>query len=584
MIVQALQEFYLRKTDLPREGWEEKEIPFIIVLDIEGNPVDIENTFEGAGKQKRAKAFLVPMAIKRTVGVAPNAFWDNLEYVLGQPQKGKPERVAAQHIAFLDCITSLELAGNMRVQSLLRFLRREDKITILQNRFPDRWQEMLETPGANLSFRLAADSHLILNDQEIVDAINRKHSGTDAPLGVCLVTGRQGEPLAELHPPIKGVWGAQSTGGNIVSFNLDSFGSFGKKQGLNAPIGRSAAFRYTTALNYLLGKDSKLRIQVGDASTVFWADRETVLEEQMNCCFSEPPKDDPERNVEAIRALHEAVSKGGYAVSDATTRFFVLGLAPNAARISVRFWWVGTVPEMAARIDRHFQDLSLVHAPKERPGLSLFRLLASTAVQGKSENIAPVLGGDVMRAILDGTPYPLTLLQAVIRRIRAEHEVNNPRAALVKACLNRSLRVHNPTMEKELTMSLDPTNKNIGYRLGRLFALLEKIQGEAQGSTNSTIRDRFYGAASGTPVTVFGNLMRLKNHHLAKLGDGLRIVRERQLQEIVSEIPASGFPAHLMMADQGRFAVGYYHQMQALFTKKSETETTAVTKEMVPNE
>ncbi|MCD6305030.1 MAG: type I-C CRISPR-associated protein Cas8c/Csd1, partial [Deltaproteobacteria bacterium] len=208
--------------------------------------------------------------------------------------------------------------------------------------------------------------------------------------------------------------------------------------------------------------------------------------------------------------------------------------------------------------------------PKEKDFLSLFQILASTAVQGKAENIPPNLAGDTIRAILQGLPYPQTLLQAVIRRLHAEHTVTHARAALVKARINRSTRFKNPNVQEELTMSLDKHNANTGYRLGRLFAVLEKIQQEANPGINATIRDKFYASASGTPVAVFGNLMRLKNHHLSKLENpGRRIFFERLIGGIMDGIDASpGFPTHLILEDQGRFAIGYYHQMQAFYTKK----------------
>jgi CRISPR-associated protein Csd1 len=245
-----------------------------------------------------------------------------------------------------------------------------------------------------------------------------------------------------------------------------------------------------------------------------------------------------------------------------------LGLSPNASRVAVRFWIVDTVAGMATKICRHFEDLRVAHGSKERDYLSLFRLLASIAVQGKSENIPPNLAGDTVRAVLEGLPYPHTLLQAAVRRIKAEHDITYPRAALIKACLNRYARFRSQQGE-EMAMSLDTTNINIGYRLGRLFATLEKIQQEANPKVAATIRDKFYGAASSTPVTVFGNLMRLKNHHLAKLeSPGRRVNLEKLIGEIISEI--GDFPAHLTLEDQGRFAIGYYHQMQDFFTKKSE--------------
>lgn len=228
---------------------------------------------------------------------------------------------------------------------------------------------------------------------------------------------------------------------------------------------------------------------------------------------------------------------------------------------------------MAGKIKQHFEDLLIDHGPRDKDFFSLFRMLVSIAVQGKEDNIPPNLAGETMRSILQGLPYPQTLLQAAIRRIRAEHEITYIRAAMIKACINRSTRFKNPNIKEELQMSLDENNINIGYRLGRLFATLEKIQQEANPGINSTIRDRFYGAASGMPCTVFGNLMRLKNHHLAKFESvGRRKYFEKLLGEIIDGVEAKiSFPSHLNLDDQGRFAIGYYHQMQKFFTKKTDT-------------
>jgi CRISPR-associated protein Csd1 len=369
------------------------------------------------------------------------------------------------------------------------------------------------------------------------------------------------------------VYGAQPSGANIVSFNLDAFRSFGKDQGANAPVGKTAAFAYATALNHLLSKDSEQRMQVGDSSTVFWAEKATEFEHQLADFFGEPPKDDPDRGVRAVESLFRSIENGSFLTDEnKKSRFYVLGLAPNASRIAIRFWIVDSVAGMAEKIKQHFEDLRIVHGPKDRDVFSLFRLLVSTAAQGKAENIPPNLAGNTIRSILEGLPYPKSLLQAAIRRIRAEHDITYIRAALIKACVNRSTRFKNPTIKEELQMSLDENNTNIGYRLGRLFATLEKIQQEAHPGINATIRDRFYGAASGTPSTVFGNLMRLKNHHLSKLENaGRRTFFEKLISQIIDGVEAkTAFPPHLKLEDQGRFAVGYYHQMQKFFTKKSD--------------
>ncbi|MEQ1681084.1 MAG: type I-C CRISPR-associated protein Cas8c/Csd1 [Sideroxydans sp.] len=564
MILQALCDYYERKPDLPRLGFETKAIPFVIEINSAGQLVQIEDTRTIDGKKKVARNFLMPQGIKKTSGVAANLLWDNAEYVLGITSTGKPERVQEQHSAFkakLDALAGkTEDAG---LSAVFAFLQAPDKARLEADPL---WPEILETNPV-MTFRLNGDLELVCQRPAIRAAL--ENTDTDTKEITCLISGEQ-DGFERLHTAIKGVWGAQTSGANIVSFNKDAFNSFGKEQGANAPVGKQAAFAYTTTLNYLLSKESKQRIQVGDASTVFWSEKHTHLEDTFADLFDEPPKDDPAKQTRAIEALFKSPQTGTLSDEGGNTRFYVLGLAPNAARISVRFWQVGTVAEMSARIRQHFADLEMIHASFEKPYLSLFRLLVATASQGKSENIPPNLAGEFMRAILAGLPYPQTLLQAAVRRIRAEREVTYPRAALIKACLNRQAH-YSPSQEKEIAVSLDDSNTNPGYRIGRLFAALEKIQEEAV-NPSATIRDRFYGAASSTPVTVFSNLMKLKNHHLAKLEEGRKRYFEKLIGQIMSDI--NDFPAHLCLADQGRFAIGYYHQRQAFFTKSESTSTT----------
>ena len=576
MIIQALKEYYDRKSMDPESqmappGFEWKEIPFIIVLKPDGAPVNINSTFEGEGKKRRAKRFLIPQAVKKTSGIASNLFWDNPEYVLGVALKGKPERVMQQHEAFKRRIDELGNVEDEGLSAVKHFLSIENKADILQD-FGQVWQQLIDE-ASNVTFQLAGDTCVISERSSIKSAISDvKSSNVQGSGSICLVTG-EAEEFERLHPAIKGVYGAQTAGANIVSFNLDAFKSFGKDQGANSPIGKKSVFAYTTALNHLLSKDSKQRMQVGEASTVFWAEKESDFEQQLPDLFGEPPKDEPDRGVKAVESLYRSIENGSYLLDNKDkNRFYVLGLSPNASRIAIRFWIVDTVSGMAEKICRHFDDIRIIHGPKDKEVLSLFRLLVSTAVLGKSENIPPNLAGETMRAILQGLPYPYTLLQASIRRIRAEHDVTYPRAALIKACINRSTRFKNPHIKEELQMSLDENNTNIGYRLGRLFATLEKIQQEANPGINATIRDRFYGAASGTPSTVFGNLMRLKNHHLAKLEKiGQKIFFEKLLSQIIDGVKADvSFPSHLNLEDQGRFAIGYYHQVQKFYTKNTQ--------------
>lgn len=570
MILQSLNEYYERKAADPEAGiaphaFEWKDIGYVIVLDADGLPVTLASTYEGTGRERHPKRFLVPQSVKRSGNIAANLLWDNPEYVLGVDLKGKPDRVTKQHGAFAERLSVFGTLEDEGLRAVRQFMELPDKVQRTKTLNNDLWEEMC-TSGANLSFSMVGESGLVLDRPAIRAAIEKAaHESSESLSAICLVTGESG-PIERLHPAIKGVRGAQSSGANIVSFNLDAFDSYGKAQGVNAPVGRKASFQYTAALNHLLRKDSPQKLLIADATTVFWSERRSDLESQFLDIFGEPEKDDPDRGTRAVASLYKSVQTGAFTGDGTSTRFYVLGLAPNASRIAVRFWIVDTVAGMAAKIVQHFEDLKIVHGPKERGALSLFRLLVSTAVQGKSENISPNLAGETMRSILEGLPYPQTLLQAVVRRIRAEHDIMYARASLIKGCINRSTRFAHPHVKEEVKVSLDTNNTNVGYRLGRLFATLEKVQTEANPGINATIRDRFYGAASGTPVAVFSNLMRLKNHHLAKLeSKGRRIYFEKLIAEIMDSV--SDFPAHLSLPDQGRFAIGYYHQSQQFYIK-----------------
>ncbi len=598
MILQALHAYYLRRLaegtgDLASEGFEKKEIPFLVVLTADGGFVDLKDTREPQGKKLVGKTFLLPRSEGRT-GVKgfekPFLLWDHIGFLFGVAKEPKDAgKAAKQHGSWLRKLQELppDLQKDPGVRAVMAFYERGEASRVLTH---PSWPECLKLPSCNMTFLLAGDTLPVPCRpavQEFQKTLTRGGAGEPGEegdgqtvTGLCLITGARGE-IARIH----GRTPIDKDTKSLVAFQKHSgYDSYGKEQCFNAPVSKSAEFAYVTGLNTLL-KSQTQRLLIGNTVTVFWSERRSELEDAAGLFFNEPPPDDPHSHSASLRALYDSIWKGSYQVPNDQTRFFVLGLSPNSARISVRFWEVGTVKEIGARLLRHVEDLAIVTDRRQDPALPLRRLLRSIAPQEKEEDIPPNLVGETVRAILEGTPYPASLLQAVIRRIRAEQSkknrrtgnsephVTHPRAALIKACLNRALRRHNPNQEKEMTMSLDPTNNNVGYRLGRLFAALEKIQADAQKSINATIRDRFYGAASGSPVTVFGNLMRLKNHHLAKLPDGLRITRERQLQEIIDGLPASGFPSHLDLADQGRFAIGYYHQMQAFFTKKNESET-----------
>jgi CRISPR-associated protein Csd1 len=589
MILQALKEYYDRKATDPDSGiaplgWEKKEIPFLVVIDKRGNFLRFNDTRERKGKNLRAKSFIVPsLGESKGSGIKANLLWENAEYMFGFPMKddSRPDRVQRQHEAFKAKIAAIPQIAEAKIilQAICTFF---DNFDANQIQSDPLWPEIKKL---NQSLLLAIESEVITDLPVIHVAIEQSRISAGGPnKTLCLVSGNQ-DIMTPLELPIKGVQGAKSTGAHLVSINnkvtqsgnggeTPAFSSFMKEQGANSPIGKTASLAYATALNTLLDKDSKQKIRVGDATAVFWSAKRDSFEDTFGDFFEDPPKDDPDRLTNAVLALYQSVETGTAVFDSDDTRFYVLGLSPNAARISVRFWHVGTVSEFAIRFRKYFEDLEIAHGQKDKDHLSLWRLLVSTAAQGKTENITPNLAGNVMRSILEGLPFPETLLQAVILRVKAEREVTYSRAKLIKGCLNRKLRATTTDPEKfderRLKVKLDKENTDIGYCLGRLFATLEKIQQEANPGINATIRDKFYASMSSAPRTAFGNLMRLKNHHLSKLEKvGRKIYFENLLVEIIGKFPTE-LPAYLDLNEQGKFAIGYYHQIQDFFTKKSD--------------
>jgi CRISPR-associated protein Csd1 len=578
MILQALAQLYERRSQdpdplrrLPSPGLEGKDIPFIVELRPDGSPVQLRDTRTLDGKKLRAQSFLVPQGVKKTSGVLANPLWDTAEYTLGVSAKGDSPRLAEQAVAFRTRVQAMEphASGDAGLVALLAFLA-APQLDALRN--APHWAEMLEV-NALVSFELQGDAGRLICQRPGVQAAIQALAATQSPgeQALCLVDGAT-RPVARLHGAIKGVWGAQSSGANIVSFNLDAFNSYGKAQGHNAPVGEAAVFAYTTALNALLDRESSNRVQVGDASTVFWADAPHLFDGEFSLADLFGEADNADKGRDAVRALFNVVRSGQMPRELADTRFFVLGLSPNAARISIRFW-LPAVPfaELAPRLLQHFDDIRVARRFETDPETpSLFRLLTSLALQGKADNIPPRLAGEWMRAILEGLPMPAGLLNVAVQRCKAEQDVSYLRACVLKAWLNRHARVSSST-SPTFKEALDMDNPAPAYRLGRLFATLERIQEQAQPGINATIRDRYYGAASTTPVAVFTTLLRLKNAHLKKLSDAYTGFFEKLIGEILAPLdPVDGFPRQLSLPEQGQFALGYYHQRQAFFTKKTE--------------
>ncbi len=574
MILQALTKYYERiiqeeTPNLEPIGFRRVAIPFTLVLKKDGSIAGIDDNRTDEGKRKQTKFFIVPKVFdgSRTSDVEANLLWDKASYVFGVSPEGKAARLKKQKEKFLLTILDYFPVENADdgVSAVVKFLKSHaDSIQEYKE-----WEE-IKSKDPNLAFRLEGEQTLICNRDAVKEVIANKNKTAISEKGLCLVTGKI-DNLTPLENPIKGLRGSGKAESHLVSFNESAYWSYGKEgkksRHKNAPISKSVSAAYVTAINYMQREGSRQWIKVGDATTIFWAEKKHEIEDWFADIFGEPVKGESEQDNEAIKALFKSPETGAKPVLDDNTKFYVLGLSPNASRIAVRFWYAGTVADVERNIRQHFEDIEIVRPPNQPKHLSLSRLLKSTALLEKPENIQPNLTGDFMRAILAGTPYPATLLSSAVRRIRAEHEITYPRASLIKAVLIRNARFYETKQTKEVGMSLDTSNTNTGYRLGRLFAVLEKVQEEASPGVNATIRDRFYGSASSVPVTVFPHLLKLKQHHIAKLESKGRAVNlEKIIGEIVNDI--TDFPGHLSLNDQGRFAIGYYHQRQDFFTKK----------------
>ena len=588
MILQALKQYYDRKAADPNSGiaplgWEKKEIPFIISIDLDGNVINVEDTREERNNALRAKTFCVSRSLPRSGKKSYEKtflLWDHCGYVLGMPNDDPKSPL--QHAAWRGQIEKLrsEFPNNQMIEAIHRFYA--DSMRLAKALSSDLFRPCISAkPNPNIMFRV--NGTIVLESQDIVDHV--VNSGAmiagDSPkvVGTCLVSGAKGL-IARTHHDTRIGKDAKK----LVGFQENcGYDSYGKSQAYNAPVCVNSEFAYTTALNTLLGKESKQKLQVGDATTVFWSEKADPLEENFGSFLDDPPPNNPDQLTEAVAALYRSVETGVLAGDPNNTRFYVLGLSPNVARISVRFWHVGTVSEMETNFRQYFEDLRIIHHPEYKDDLPIRSLLRALVrkpqdVREWDKKIPPNVAGETMRCILAGLPFPETLLQAAILRIKAERDVTYPRAKLIKGCLNRKLRQSNTNTERSLTVSLDKENTNPGYRLGRLFATLELCQKKAQpgGKDMKTIRDRFYSSASSSPVSVFANLMRLNKHHLAKMSGGCR----KYFSDLIGEIlykdkESSGltsFPAHLSLNDQGQFAIGYYHQMQDVCNRKPDKE------------
>ena len=579
MILQALYEYYQRKRDreeIAPDNFIEKNIDFLIEIDSTGNFQQIISLLEGSGKKQKGKSFYVPsigsQAVKHSnSGTDANLLWDKSEFVLGTGKKGE-----MQLNSFIETLKRYYPNPPVDVSSLLTFyeieLSRDKPFSKILN---SEYEETLSEGGRFVSFIISGNVKPIFCEKHVEEAV-LKYMTPSEVRGCCLITGQQNMEIAETHIPVKGIRGGQVSGVSLVSFNISSFCSWNKKQSLNAPVSRQSANGYTKAIQFMVNSQCN-NVFLGDSTILFWTQRkDNVVETAFQSIFADPPKDDPDAGVLKAKGLFQSISSGELHTED-DERYFVLGLSPNAARISVRLWKTGTLKDLAVRFDEYFKDLDIVRSPQDPEALPLSRILRATAFEYKMDNVLPNLAGAVVASVIDGVPLPATLMQQTMRRIRAEQNINRTRAAILKAYFNRLSRSNRKDL-KEVTMSLDRGNNNVAYRLGRLFAVLEKIQEEANPGINATIRDRFYASMSSTPAVVFPILMRMKNHHLGNIENpGRKVNFEREIGQILDDISIENMPQNLSLEKQGYFAIGYYHQRQDFFVKKpKETENNDV--------
>jgi CRISPR-associated protein Csd1 len=591
MILQSLNQLYQRlasdeRYGVPTPGFSVQKITFCVVLTADGALHDIEDARQTltettkAGKTRTtqvARQMLVPGEGKSPgSGFNPCTLWDNAAYLLGYAKDAEKQGRAVQclqnsrqhHLALEPIINDNSFS------TVCRFLESWSPKRVVD------WQSRLmdfATTGFGV-FRLLDVREFVHEAPRFRDWwMSHQYSSAQGDVvAPCLVTGEP-SPIARLaEPAIKGVNGAAPGGAKLASFNLNAFESYGKEQTYNAPVSKVATFQYCNALNALLSgpQSHRHRIQIGDATTVFWTERETVTESLFAEFLggnTEVEKKTPA--TEEDQVIHQRLDTflkilrqgGGAQVSDLgddpRTRFYILGLSGNVTRLSVRFWHVGSIGQMVDRLKAHYDALRIVRSRDTDPEFPpVWMLLRQTAREPK--DIPPLLSGVLMQSILAGTSYPQAFYNAVLNRIRADHMVNYIRAAIIKAILTRQ-----PNSNYQIPMSLNPNRTDRAYLFGRLFAALEKTQEDALGI--ATIRDRFYSSASATPGAVVPRLLRTYQHHLAKLDGGHKINRERLVHSIHD--PLNSYPTHLNLEEQGLFAIGYYHQRQDFFKKKPPT-------------
>lgn len=572
MILKALYDYYNRCGNLPAPGMEEKEIGFVIVISKEGKFL----RFEDCRTDKTiGRVYLVKKHVSRSSAAVANYLYDNSAYVLGYSDKDDSEKNQLYFNTFVEKVQSIldRMPDNSDIRTLMNFYAQGREAIHSEVEQDPLWEDIkknLSKKYSVFSFRIEGDLRILAEKKELMQT--NEGTKNDNSRGLCMVTGVQGELVDTTTATM--IQGSQATA-KLVAFQVNSgYDSYGKEKCGNAPISHEAEFAYTTALNTMLRRDSRNKFTVGNRTFVFWASSNDKAAEQAEeslfdlLGYSEEKKDNPNAKIEQVRKVFTAIYSGSLSTS-LEDRFYILGLAPNSARIAVVYWSETPLRDFAGKILRYFDDMEIIDTRKDRkPYMGIKDIFSAVTLGGKQSEATPNLPESIIKSIFLGTPYPYTLLSACIRRIRAESGDGNAaritRIAIIKAFLNRQ-----NVNDKRMKIMLDKRNTNQGYLCGRLFAVLDRIQEDANGI--SSIRERYMNAASSTPSSVFATILNLSSHHLENLSnEGKKVFYEKLKQEIIDKISSDGFPAHLDLQDQGRFFVGYYHQRQDFFNKKEE--------------
>lgn len=598
MILSALVHLYeelCKQGKIQAEGWGIAKVTHRILLDKEGHLCGIISARKKVQRGKKEIEvpceMCVPLPVTRSSGVKANFLCDNSSYFLAVDSKGKVPRT----------IQCFEAAKELHHQ-VLEHCHSPVAKAILH--FFDTWgsdkagkdssiQENLEDIIAGRNFVFQVDGVDAIEDEEIRRSWENfqgtSQAGKDSIslTGQCLITGAENQKIALLHPKIKGVHGAKTMDRNLVSFNEPSFCSYGKdkKQGENSPISEHAAFAYGTALNQLLADQRHTQV-IGDTTIVYWSEHGISACQDFMMSFLGNNAGIDDHTLDTI-VTHMRnglpVDLEGVEISP-DEPFYILGLSPNAGRISVRLFLRNTFSKLVTNLSLHQERMKLEGPSWEKQNIPLWKTLKATVnPNGKEQAASPLLSGSLFRAVLQDTKYPASAFQNILLRIFADQDkaaeggrpaiekISHTKAAFIKAYLLKNSKEH---WEEKLQMALNENCNDVSYVLGRMFSLLENIQQGANPGINTTIKERYFNSACATPASVFPILLKLANTHLSKLDGGKAVYFKKKMGALMDKImmPDEGipFPARLTLEEQGAFILGYYQETQARYKGKEE--------------